>query len=422
MESGAFLSKFAYDLSKEQAKMGGMVPHIVPMSNLQHGGSTVWGDVATILPWNLYEFYGDTDILAQQFDSMCAWVDYIRRIDEATGNKRLWTEGEHFGDWLALDASDPVSRKGGTPHDFIASAFYYYSSKIVSDTAKLLGKIEQSEAYHQLSEEIKASIQQEFFTSTGRLAVPTQTGYLLALFIGLVPDEYVERVQSDFIERMLEDNVHLRTGFVGTPYLCRVLSNIGANDLAYRLLLNEDFPSWLYAVNLDATTIWERWNSLDVDGSIRAPKIVGHDPDAASRSAKMNSLNHYAYGSVVEWMFRDMCGLNPSLGADRVKGFRHALIAPKPDHSLEWAKARYRSIAGYYESGWRIDAHGYLTVEIVIPFNAKAQVILPDAQMDDVSLNGQKLDRGEQVGDHVELTLGAGKYQFVYPMGEKIRV
>ncbi len=124
MDSAAFLAKFAYDLSKEQAKLGGMVPHIVPMSNLSKGGSSAWGDVATILPWNLYEFYGDTAILEAQFESMRGWVDYIRRIDDASGSRRLWTQGEHFGDWLALDAPDPSSRKGGTPHDFIASAFY----------------------------------------------------------------------------------------------------------------------------------------------------------------------------------------------------------------------------------------------------------------------------------------------------------
>ncbi|MBK8138158.1 MAG: family 78 glycoside hydrolase catalytic domain [Chloroflexi bacterium] len=242
MDSAAFLSKFAYDLAKEQSKTGGMVPHIVPMSNLFKGGSAAWGDVATILPWNLYEFYGDVDILDQQFESMRAWVDYIRAIDDSTGGRHLWTEGVHFGDWLALDASDPVSRKGGTPHEFIASAFYCYSAGLVARAAAVLGRPEQADAYARLSADVKAAIQTEFFTATGRLAVPTQTGYVLALYMDLVPDAFRERVTHDFIARLREDNSHLRTGFVGTPYLCRVLSNIGANDLAYRLLLNEDYP------------------------------------------------------------------------------------------------------------------------------------------------------------------------------------
>lgn len=400
MDSAAFLSKYGYDLGKEQAKCGGMVPHIVPMANLNKGGSAAWGDVATILPWNLYEFYGDVAILDQQFESMRAWVDYIKDIDESSGGKRLWTGGIHFGDWLSLDASDPTSRRGGTPHDFIASAFYCYSAGLVAKAAKVLGKDDIAEAYEQLSAEIKAAIQKEYFTTTGRLAVPTQTGYVLALFMDLVPDAFRERVQDDLIARLEEDNTHLRTGFVGTPYLCRVLSNIGANDLAYKLLLNEDFPSWLYAINLGATTIWERWNSINPDGSIS--------------STGMNSLNHYAYGSIVEWMFRDVCGLNPSTGDGTGAGFRHAYIAPKPDQSLQCARGRYRSAAGWYESGWRIDEGDKLTVELVIPFNASATVVLPDAHLSELTINNQPLQDGVQDGDQVIFTLGAGHYEIAY--------
>src|SRR5690606_6115099 len=150
MDSAAFLSKYGYDLAKEQAKLGGMVPHIVPMSNLSKGGSTAWGDVATILPWNLYEFYGDKAILAQQFESMRAWVDYIKAIDDSSGGERLWKEGQHFGDWLSLDNPNSTSRRGGTPHDFIASAFYCYSAGLVAKAANVLGKTEQAEAYARL--------------------------------------------------------------------------------------------------------------------------------------------------------------------------------------------------------------------------------------------------------------------------------
>jgi alpha-L-rhamnosidase len=332
-------------------------------------------------------------------------VDYIRGIDEASGGWRLWTEGTHFGDWLALDAADPTAREGGTPHDFIASAFYCYSAALVARAAVVLGKLDQADAYGRLSAEIKAAIQQEYFTVTGRLAIPTQTGYVLALFMDLVPDAYRERVKHDLIVRLNKDKTHLRTGFVGTPYLCRVLSNIGANDLAYKLLLNEDYPSWLYAVNLGATTIWERWNSLNPDGSIS--------------STGMNSLNHYAYGSIVEWMYRDMCGLNPTSGENGVTGFRHARIAPKPDKSLQWARARYRSAVGFYESGWRIDEEGFLTIEITIPFNTSARVVLPAAQMGAILLNGHLLREGEQMGDCVELTLDTGCYQIEYPFVKK---
>ena len=402
MDSAAFLSKFSYDLDKEQAKFDGMVPHIIPAVNQTGGGSAAWADAATILPWTLYEFYGDVTILEDQFDSMRAWVDYIKRVDDSSGSKRLWTEGTHFGDWLSLDTPlYPDPRRGGTPHDFIASAFYCYSARLVAKAAKVIGKSEEAETYSNLSDEVKAAIQEEYFTTTGRLAIPTQTAYVLSLFMDLVADEHRERVQKDFITRLIADDKHLRTGFVGTPYLCRVLSNSGANDLAYQLLLNEDYPSWLYAVNLGATTIWERWNSLSPDGSIS--------------STSMNSFNHYAYGSIVEWMYRDVCGLNPSTDDFGEKSFRHARIAPKPHPSLQSAKARYRSSAGYYESSWQIDETGRVTMEISIPFNTSAEIVLSDIAISDVLLNGETPD-AEQTGNDVTINAGAGHYSIEYQL------
>jgi len=400
MDSAAFFSKYAYDCALEQAKRGGMVPMVVPAVDMQGGGSSAWGDVATVLPWNVYEFYGDRSILEQQFDSMRSWVDFIKAADEATGGKRLWTSGFHFGDWLALDGSDPNSPMGGTPEDFIASAYYYHSARLVARAAAVLGKVEEAATYGALAAEVKAAIQQEYFTPAGRLAINTQTGFVLALFMELAPEDFRARVIHDLIFRLRKDRVHLRTGFVGTPYLCRVLSDHGANALAYRLLLNEDYPSWLYAINLGATTIWERWNSLDPDGTVS--------------STGMNSFNHYAYGSIVEWMYRDMCGLNPSAGDDGVTGFRRARIAPKPDPALQWAKARYHSAAGLFESGWRIDEGGALTFEITIPFDAEAQVLLPDAVLGEVIINGQRSAEGTAQGSDLLLQLGAGTHRIHY--------
>ncbi len=400
MDSSAFLSKYGYDLGLEQSKRGGMVPMVVPAVDMQGGGSSAWGDVATILPWNVYEFYGDKTILEQQYESMRTWVEFIRAADEATGGKRLWTSGFHFGDWLALDGNDPDSPMGGTPEDFIASAYYYHSAQLLARAAKVLGKTEQAKQYSALACEVKAAIQKEYFTTSGRLAINTQTGFVLALFMELAPEEFRGRLISDLIYRLRRDRVHLRTGFVGTPLLCRVLSNNGANELAYQLLLNEDYPSWLYAINLGATTIWERWNSLNPDGTIS--------------SSGMNSLNHYAYGSIVEWMYRDLCGLNPSSGDDQVTGFRRARIAPKPNESLQWVKASYLSSAGLFESGWWIDEKGNLAFEFTIPFNVSAQVVLPDAKEDDVFINEHKYPRGKQQGSNVILHLEAGHYRVEY--------
>jgi alpha-L-rhamnosidase len=408
MDASAFFSKFGYDCGLEQSKTGGAVPFVVPTVDLKGAGSSAWGDLATVLPWNVYELYGDKAILEQQFESMRQWVDFIKREDEADRGKRLWTTGFHFGDWLALDGSDPNVAFGGTPEDFISSAYYCYSARLAARAAAVLGKAEQAEYYHRLSEEVKAAIQKEYFTETGRLAVPTQTGYVLALFMDFAPDEFRPRVIEDLVNRLRKDKTHLRTGFVGTPYLCRVLSNNGANPLAYKLLLNEDYPSWLYAINLGATTIWERWNSLNPDGKIS--------------STGMNSLNHYTYGSIVEWMYRDMCGLNPSSGDDQVTGFRHAKIAPKPDIALQWAKASNLTAAGLYESGWRIDEKGHLFFEFRIPFNARARVILPYARVNEILINGQRSDEGVQRGDDLELELEAGHYQIDYQPSKDYRM
>ncbi|MBI1280090.1 MAG: Bacterial alpha-L-rhamnosidase [Anaerolineaceae bacterium] len=408
MDVAAFLSKYLYDLRKEQLKTGGMVPHIIPMVNLDKGGSCAWGDVATIVPWNMYEIYGETSILEQQYESMRDWVNYIRGVDDRSGGKRLWTEGTHFGDWLALDVtiSDPTSRKGGTAEDFIASAFYCYSARLVAKAAVVLGKMNEAEEYEQLSMAVKTAIQNEYFTATGRLAIPTQTAYVLALFMDLVPDMHRQRVENDLIAMLNKDKVHLRTGFVGTPYLCRVLSKIGANDLAYKLLLNEDYPSWLYAINLGATTIWERWNSLNPDGTIS--------------STGMNSLNHYAYGSIVEWMYRDMCGLNPTSDSDGVAGFRHAKIAPKPDKSLQWARASYQSAAGLYKCSWSFDEAGQLNIQIEIPFNASANVTIPNFYGCEILVNNHSVANVEHDDDNINLTLGAGNYEINYQLSTQM--
>jgi alpha-L-rhamnosidase len=400
MDAGAFFSKFGYDMGREQAKFGGMVPWVIPAASMTGGGSSAWGDAAAIIPWNVYSFYGDKSILEQQFESMCAWVDYIRKTDDVAGGKRLWTTGFHFGDWLSLDGNDPNSPFGGTPEDFISSAYYFYSATLTARAAAVLGKTKQAAEYNALAAEVKAAIQKEYFSATGRLAINTQTGLVLALFMDLAPVEFRTRVTRDLAARLRRDKVHLRTGFVGTPCLCRVLSNCGANELAYQLLLNEDHPSWLYAVNLGATTIWERWNSLKPDGTFS--------------STEMNSFNHYAYGSIVEWMYRDMCGLNPSAGDDMVTGFRRARIAPKPDKSMQWAKASYRSAAGLFESGWRIGNDGRLFFEFTIPFNAEAQVVLPDANAKGILVNREKSAQGIQEGADVVLQLDSGHYQIEY--------
>ncbi len=401
MDSYAFFRKYGYDMGREQEERGGMVPMVVPAANVQGGGSSAWADAATIIPWNVYLHYGDKAILEQQFESMKMWVDYIIRADEESGGRRLWTTGFHFGDWLALDGANSDSPMGGTDTDFIASAYYRYSSQLLAKAAKALGKDEIADYYGRISDEVKAAIEDEFFSKNGRLALDTQTAYAVALFMDLVPEAHRARAVESLRKRLKIDRNHLKTGFVGTPYLNHVLSDNGCNDLAYTLLLNDDYPSWLYAVKLGATTIWERWNSILPDGKIS--------------STGMNSLNHYAYGAIAEWMYRTVAGINPTEDAP---GFRRAELAPQPDFRLQWAKSSVQTAAGAYKSEWSFDEEGNLTFIFEVPFNATARVRLPRADAAAITVNGQPLREsgieGTQQGEEAHLELTSGSYVIRY--------
>ena len=401
MDTYAFFSKYTNDIYQEQLVRDGEVPTVVPVISGEEGTSSAWGDAATIIPWNTYIQYGDKTILEKQFDSMKAWVDYIKREDESHGNNRLWDSGFHFGDWLAQDGEDANAPTGGTEEVFIASAFYYYSAKILSKAAKVLKKDEIAKEYADLAEEVKIAIQDEFLTKNGRLALKNQTAYIVALYMNLIPDKDRERVAKDLITRLEKDRGYLKTGFVGTPYFCNVLSKNGYNEYAYNLLLNKDFPSWLYPVTMGATTIWERWNSVLPDGTVNP--------------TDMNSLNHYAYGSVVEWMYRYMAGLNP---VKDCPGFRYVKLTPMPDYRFKYMNASYNSPVGLYESCWSIEENGGLKFKFKIPFNASATLVLPDANLEEVYLNGSLLKESELIliskGENVVVELVSGVYEFNY--------
>lgn len=401
MDTAAFFAKYGYDMLREQEDRGGMVPMVVPANKMPGGGSSAWGDAATIVPWNVYLHTGDKAILEQQFESMKGWVDFIKGVDEKSGGQRLWTVGFHFGDWLALDGDDPKSPMGGTPEDFISSAYYYYSTSLVAKAAMVIGKEEISLQYSKLAEEIRSAIQAEYFSPRGRIGINTQTAMILALFLDLVPVEHRKRLENTLRAKLQKDHFHLKTGFVGTPYFCRVLSEHGSNDLAYRLLLNEDYPSWLYAVKMGATTIWERWNSLLPDGKIS--------------DLTMNSFNHYAYGSIMEWIYRNVAGLNP---VEEHPGFRRVRLVPQPDNHLDWVKVNLESAAGRYESDWAIQPDGELTFHFQVPFNASALLKLPDALLEDVKVNGAPLVvsglSARQDGSGIQVELLAGSWDFSY--------
>ena len=400
MDTCAFYTKYGRDIYAEQVKLGGSVPDVVPVANFPGDASTVWADAATIIPWNVYLHYGDKNILRRQYDSMKGWVDYMKREDDKDGAKRLWQSGTHYADWLALDGNYPGGVYGATDPNLIASAYYYYSVNIVAKAAEVLDKKEDAERYGKLAGEICDAFVKEYFTPAGRLAVDTMTAYVVVLYMGLTPDFAYEKVCRGLLNRLKKNFYHLDTGFVGTPYLCRVLSENGMIDLAYHLLLEKGYPGWLYEVLMGATTIWERWNSVE--------------PDGRMSGTAMNSLNHYSYGSIVEWMFRNMAGINP---CEEGAGFKKFRIAPTPNYQIKKAKAKLRAASGTIESAWEIDGK-LLRFWFTVPFDTEAKIVLPDADADVIRREADRRENGCQDicqnGKDVVLHATAGSCEFCY--------
>jgi len=354
----AFYRKFLCDMKTEQMERGGAVPVVIPRFQLDEpDSSAVWGDAACIMPWNLYRYYGDKTILEECFENMTMWVDYITRTD---GDNHAWRTHFHYGDWLGLDNPNPDEiTLGGTDNAFIADVYHYQSAVLAAKAARVLGKMEEAAKYDALTERLRQEIRDEYFTPTGRLAVETQTAHVLALAYDLTPDR--ERTRAGLRRQFERSGNRLRTGFTGTPLLCPVLSDNGMDDLGYQVLLREDFPGWLYQVKLGATTIWERWNSLLPDGTIS--------------STGMNSFNHYAYGSIAEWIWRRCAGLQP---IESAPGFTHVKISPKPHRAIGKVEAQYQSASGLWKIAWEIEGDD-LTLRFTVPFGCTAEVELPDA-------------------------------------------
>ena len=356
MDTRAFYRKFLTDLRIDQVKHEGSVANYLPNISGMPSGSSVWGDIATFLPMTLYEYYGDRADLEAQYPLMRDWTEHILRLDEQNGGGRLWNFGFHFGDWLAQDGVTPQSMKGGTDDFFVASMYYYASARKTEKAAGILGKKEDAERYGKLAEEIYAAILREYFSPNGRLCVDTQTAYLLCLNFGVYLNK--DRLIEGIKRRFQKDCFKIKGGFVGATMMCRVLAENGLEDLAAYFLFQEGFPGWIHCVNLGATTIWERWNSVLDDGRISG--------------TGMNSLNHYSYGSVMEYVFRDLAGIQPL-----EPGFGRVRFAPQPTWRAGFMDAAYDSVRGEYASSWRINGDGTLSVRFRVPYGCTAEALLP---------------------------------------------
>ncbi len=356
-DASGFLQSWLADLAAEQAKMGGNVPAVVP-NVLDAGfgsGAAAWADAAVVVPWVLYQRFGDAGVLADQFESMCAWVDHVAAL---AGEKHLWDTGFQFGDWLDPTAPPDKPWLARTDKYIVASAYFARSAEIVGQAAQVLGRKAEQEHYLALAVAIRAAFGHEFITPAGRMIGDAETAYALALeFNLLAKPEQRRRAGQQLAALVQESGYHIRTGFVGTPLICDALCNTGHFAAAYRLLMQQGCPSWLYPVTMGATTVWERWDSMLPDGSINP--------------GEMTSFNHYALGAVADWMQRTIAGLAPA-----APGYRQIVIRPRPGAGLTHASASHRTPYGLAESSWRI-VDGQITLTVTVPPNTSAKVSLP---------------------------------------------
>ena len=354
LDCAAFFGKYMADMLEEQAGAEGCVPCVVPFARRRsrgfEGGAVGWGDAAAVIPHTLWLHYGDRALLRRQLPNMTAWTEWVARQTDWPAVCR------HFGDWLALDRpEEPAERVGKTDIAFLCLCYAHFSARLTAEAAAVLGESEASRRASELAETYKRKLQRDWFTPEGDILCRTQTACVLALRMGLAPEE--EHIRRTLHE-LLAETGHLTTGFLGTPWLLEELSPKDAWDL----LLREDYPSWLYEVKLGATTVWERWNSLTEEGCF-------------SETGK-NSLTHYAYGSVCAWFYRRMCGVEP---LPEGPGFRRFRWAPLPDRRVGFASCRLRTPCGEICSEWKYEG-GRLILSLTVPFGSTAEARLPDGR------------------------------------------
>lgn len=409
MDVAAFFTKWQQDLADAQYPSGA-IPPVAPNTTAfdvdggEFPGGPAWEDAFVICPWTIYLCYGDKRLLETNYDALTRFIDYLANRQS---NVSLWGEvGEWltggFGDWLALDGSG--ERRGRTPRDLIGIAFFAYSARLMSRIAMALGKGEDAERYDRLYQDTRQAFINRFVTADGLVVGQTQTAYVLALTFDLLP----ERLRPIAVEELVRDiekrDMHLSTGFVGSPYLPHVLTEAGYLDVAYALLLQETWPSWLYSVTQGATTIWERWDGWTHDKGFQAPG--------------MNSFNHYAYGSIGAWLYAVVAGID----ADPERpGFKHILLRPRPGGGLTYAKATYDSVHGRIVSDWCIEGERF-EWDVIVPSNTTATVVVPVGEGAQIT-EGETLAREAQgvtlvcrKADAAIYDVASGHYHFVAEM------
>jgi len=396
MQSHNFFAKWLKDVAADQLP-NGSVPHVVPnVLGAGATGSAGWADAATIIPWTIYLAYGDKRILEDQYPSMKAWVGFM----EQNSTNYLWNKGFHFGDWLFYRPfDDNDGRSAITDKYLIAQCFFAHSTQLLINTAEVLNKKEDITKYTQLLKNIKDAFIKEYTTSTGRLVSSSQTAYVLSLNFDMLPESMRHQAAERLADNIKSYNNHLTTGFLGTPYLCHVLTRFGHTDLAYTLLMQETYPSWLYPVKMGATTIWERWDGIKPDSTFQTPG--------------MNSFNHYAYGAIGDWMYRTVAGVQ-----EDAPGYKKIIIKPHIGGGLTNAKASLKTYYGNVSAGWKL-VNNQVELDVNIPVNTTVTIYIPTKNMESVKESNNLLNVAKELkvskkDDFVIIEAGSGKYHFTW--------
>lgn len=385
----AFFTKWMADVEDAQSPNGAF-PDVAPRIADLSDGAPAWGDAGVIVPWTIYRRYGDTAIIRRHYAAMGRWMDYLLQANP--GFMRLGRLNNDFGDWLSVDAS--------TPGDVLATAYWAYDARLMAEMARAIGEDADADRYYDLFSRIRETFIAAYVDGEGHVAGRTQTAYVLALHMDLLPPALRSAAAAHLVADIEERGGHLSTGFVGVGYLCPVLTETGHLDVAYRLLMNETYPSWGYTIREGATTIWERWDGYTAERGFQTPD--------------MNSFNHYSLGSVGEWLYRYVAGIDTDSDAP---GYARILIRPYPGGGLTHAEATYRSMRGPIRSAWRLDG-GTLSLEVTIPANTTAVVSLPVTRAGDVQEGGLPAAHAEGVisvdrrEGGADIAIGSGTYHF----------
>ncbi len=389
-----FFMKWLADMRADQ-RAEGQIPRFVPDVSRKSNNrinACGWADAVTIVPWQHYMAYGDKRVLAEHYFSMKKWVDYL--IKESYDDNYLWVRGSHFGDWLFYSKpNDPDGRSAVTSKHLVAQCFFAHSVDNVARAAEALGRAADVVYYRDVAKRVREAYLKEYVTPNGLVSSDTQTAYVTALHFDMLPENLRAQAAKRLVQNIKNYKYHITTGFLGTPYICDVLTRYGYSDVAYRLLLQEGCPGWLYQVKMGATTVWERWDSIRKDGSI---------PDNG-----MNSLNHYSYGSIGDWLYRSAVGIR-----ELAPGYKRIAIKPHTGGAFKNMEASTITPYGKVAVAWKANENVLTELSVEIPFNTTAEIYVPAKSIEAVTCDDASVKAVGIVGDYVKFSVGSGKYLF----------